>query len=63
MTNYEKIKSMSVDEMADVIYRMLIEHLNVFLTKLRLKKVSFDDEQKSKVIAEWKNWLESESEK
>ena len=58
MTNYEKIKSMSVDEMAGFMAKTVYENLP------KKKKSKYTRVWKMYFIAKhWKNWLESESEK
>lgn len=61
MTNFDRIKKMSVEEMADGISSMLIAHLNKFIVSNGNPMVILTDEEKHENATKWKQYLESES--
>lgn len=60
MTNYNRIRNMSVDELAKGIQELLAAHLNKYGEALGHDIVFFSAEEKQNIINEWKKWLESE---
>ena len=59
-TQFDRIKAMSIDEMAEGITKMLCAHLNKFNTALGNELQILTAEEMSEAIQEWKQWLESE---
>jgi hypothetical protein len=60
MTKYEKIKSMSVDEMAEFLVDTIFLHLSEYNKQLGLAEINLTDEEKQKPIDAWKQCLEQE---
>lgn len=60
MTNYDRIKAMSVDELAKGIQELLVVHLNKYGEALGHDIVFLSAEEKQNTINEWKKWLKSE---
>ena len=59
-TNYDRIRNMSVEEMAKGIQEMLTAHLNKYGEALGYDIVFLSAEEKQDTINKWKEWLESE---
>ncbi len=59
MTNYERIKNMSVEDMASFITVLLTVHLNKFGVAMGLGTVTLTDEETAETAVNWKLWLET----
>lgn len=57
---FDRIKAMSVEEMAQFIRRLIQAHLNKFCNEMELGGYILTAEENKEVEIEWKKWLESE---
>ncbi len=60
MTNYERIKNMSVEEMATGIAALLFAHLNKFNVGIGNPPQIMTEQEKAETTNAWLEWLESE---
>ena len=59
-TNYDRIRNMSVEEMAKIIPKFLMAHLNKYGKALGLDEVIPTKDEMKETEKEWKQWLERE---
>ena len=57
---YDRIRNMSIEEMAESIQRMLTAHLNKYGEALGFDIVYLSAEETQRTVKEWVKWLEME---
>lgn len=62
LTQYERIKQMSVEEMAEFITDLLTVHLNKYSCDIGYGKVVLAEAERKEVIKQWREYFESEVE-
>ena len=62
MTNYDRIRNMSVEEMAEYHTNLIEIHLNKLLERFSIFQPAFTDIQREIITATWQQHLESEVE-
>ena len=60
MTNYDRIRNMNVEELAEGIATLLFAHLNKFNVGIGNPPQTMTEQEKAETKNAWLEWLESE---
>lgn len=60
MTKYERIRNMTIEEMAEFITNLLTAHLNKYSCDMGNGRVNLTETERKDVINQWIEHLESE---
>ena len=62
VTNFDRIKKMSVEEMAEHYYQLSYQQANSVTRKLGLTEIKLSENERKELIDNWIQWLETEVE-
>ena len=60
VTEFDRIKNMSVEEMAEYHYQLSYQQANSVTKKLRLTEIMLSENERKELIDNWIQWLETE---